>query len=36
MGSAAQSSADLIQLHVRQMQGAKGAVVQRGTVRLGA
>jgi hypothetical protein len=33
MGSAAQSSADLIQLHVGQMQGAKGAVVQRRTVQ---
>jgi len=33
MSSAAQSSADLIHLHKRQMQGTKGAVVQRGTVR---
>ena len=33
LSSAAQSSADLIQLHMRQMQGTKGAVVQCSTVR---
>jgi hypothetical protein len=33
MSSTAQPSADLIQLHMRQMEGAKGAIVQRGAVR---